>query len=434
MRSAMSSGQARSKRRIQEPDPTLSADRTPLLLTPRRPSRASRRLSPQSLGAAVSHSPESLGLIPLLTPRPACVRLVHRGPDRTTLDHQNLPLCGQKQNQFKPGEKPNDLVHTEGRSSITTFRSGGVLGRGGGVSLGRGGGVSLGRGGGVSLGRCGLGGSASAGAASAGAASAGAASASAGAASASAGAASTGAGSGVGSGAGSGAGSAAFSAAFLAGDFLMGAGLAGMVIGTLGGSASSTLGGGVSFWGLFSSVGGATAGGGRWKSLDWSCWALGQGRVPRTQSTGSSHTAFCPWACEDHMESTRHQNLTTGSERMQVVPQLRDPVQHAEQGLVRGRVLEDSRLGLLGLHGLAAQRTRKPLAGSTLLEKVTILETGRGGGGHGLSRDSPSPPLTHHLWYLQVSAPLMSSLMAVASLMSSMMMANGVSPPLSRSI
>ncbi|KAG7258655.1 hypothetical protein CRUP_001744 [Coryphaenoides rupestris] len=48
MRSAMSSGQARSKRRIQEPDPTLSADRTPLLLQPRRPSRASRRLSPRS--------------------------------------------------------------------------------------------------------------------------------------------------------------------------------------------------------------------------------------------------------------------------------------------------------------------------------------------------------------------------------------------------
>lgn len=36
-------------------------------------------------------------------------------------------------------------------------------------------------------------------------------------------------------------------------------------------------------------------GGGRWKSLDWSCCALGQGRVPLTQSTGSSHTAFCPW-------------------------------------------------------------------------------------------------------------------------------------------
>lgn len=33
-------------------------------------------------------------------------------------------------------------------------------------------------------------------------------------------------------------------------------------------------------------------GGGRWNSLAWSCWAEGQGRVPLTHSTGSSHTAF----------------------------------------------------------------------------------------------------------------------------------------------
>ena len=54
------------------------------------------------------------------------------------------------------------------------------------------------------------------------------------------------------------------------------------------------LGGGVSLGG-FSSLGGPTLGGGRWKSLDWSCCALGQGRVPLTHSTGSSQTAFWPW-------------------------------------------------------------------------------------------------------------------------------------------
>lgn len=61
------------------------------------------------------------------------------------------------------------------------------------------------------------------------------------------------------------------------------------------GSDSRVLGGGVSFGGFFSSLCGPTLGGGRWKSLDWSCWALGQGRVPLTHSTGSSQTAFWPW-------------------------------------------------------------------------------------------------------------------------------------------
>lgn len=41
---------------------------------------------------------------------------------------------------------------------------------------------------------------------------------------------------------------------------------------------------------------------------------------------------------------------------------------------------------------------------------------------------------THHLWYLQVSAPFTSSLMAAESLMSSMITTSGSSPPLSLSI
>lgn len=41
---------------------------------------------------------------------------------------------------------------------------------------------------------------------------------------------------------------------------------------------------------------------------------------------------------------------------------------------------------------------------------------------------------THHLWYLQVSAPLTSSVMAAESLMSSMITTSGSSPPLSLSI
>lgn len=61
------------------------------------------------------------------------------------------------------------------------------------------------------------------------------------------------------------------------------------------GSDSSVLGGGVSLGGFFSSLGAPILGGGRWNSLDWSCCALGQGRVPLTHSTGSSHTALCPW-------------------------------------------------------------------------------------------------------------------------------------------
>lgn len=61
------------------------------------------------------------------------------------------------------------------------------------------------------------------------------------------------------------------------------------------GSDSKVLGGGVSLGGFFSSVSGPMLGGGRWKRRDWSCWALGQGRVPLTHSTGSSQTAFCPW-------------------------------------------------------------------------------------------------------------------------------------------
>lgn len=57
--------------------------------------------------------------------------------------------------------------------------------------------------------------------------------------------------------------------------------------------------GGVSLWGL-SSKGWPgllepMLGGGRWNSFAWSCWADGQGSVPLTHSTGSSHTAFCPW-------------------------------------------------------------------------------------------------------------------------------------------
>lgn len=62
------------------------------------------------------------------------------------------------------------------------------------------------------------------------------------------------------------------------------------------GSDSKVLGGCVSLGVFFSSLGGPMLGGGRWKSLDWSCCALGQGRVPLTHSTGSSQTAFCPWA------------------------------------------------------------------------------------------------------------------------------------------
>lgn len=44
-------------------------------------------------------------------------------------------------------------------------------------------------------------------------------------------------------------------------------------------------------------------GGGRWKSLDWSCCALGQGRVPLTHSTGSSQTAFWPWTWKTFREN-----------------------------------------------------------------------------------------------------------------------------------
>lgn len=42
--------------------------------------------------------------------------------------------------------------------------------------------------------------------------------------------------------------------------------------------------------------------------------------------------------------------------------------------------------------------------------------------------------VTHHLWYLQVSAPLTSSVTAPASLMSSIITTRGSSPPLSLSI
>jgi len=38
----------------------------------------------------------------------------------------------------------------------------------------------------------------------------------------------------------------------------------------------------------------APLGGGRCSSLAWSCLAEGQGRVPRTHSTGSSQGAFWP--------------------------------------------------------------------------------------------------------------------------------------------
>lgn len=68
------------------------------------------------------------------------------------------------------------------------------------------------------------------------------------------------------------------------------------------GSDSRVLGGGVSLGGFFSSLG-PTLGGGRWKSLDWSCCALGQGRVPLTHSTGSSHTAFWPWTWKTFREN-----------------------------------------------------------------------------------------------------------------------------------
>lgn len=42
--------------------------------------------------------------------------------------------------------------------------------------------------------------------------------------------------------------------------------------------------------------------------------------------------------------------------------------------------------------------------------------------------------VTHHLWYLHVSAPLTSSVIAAGSLMSSMIMTKGSSPPHSLSI
>lgn len=62
------------------------------------------------------------------------------------------------------------------------------------------------------------------------------------------------------------------------------------------GSDSKVLGGGgVSLGGFFSSLCGPMLGGGRWNRRDWSCCALGHGRVPLTHSTGSSQTAFCPW-------------------------------------------------------------------------------------------------------------------------------------------
>lgn len=64
------------------------------------------------------------------------------------------------------------------------------------------------------------------------------------------------------------------------------------------GSDSMELGGvslcGVSSWacpGLLELM----LGGGRWNNLAWSCWAHGQGSVPLTHSTGSSHPAFWPW-------------------------------------------------------------------------------------------------------------------------------------------
>ena len=69
------------------------------------------------------------------------------------------------------------------------------------------------------------------------------------------------------------------------------------------GSDSSVLGGGVSLGGFFSSLGGPMLGGGRWKSLDWSCCALGQGRVPLTHSTGSSHTALWPCTWENRQRA-----------------------------------------------------------------------------------------------------------------------------------
>lgn len=63
--------------------------------------------------------------------------------------------------------------------------------------------------------------------------------------------------------------------------------------------------GGVSLWGRSSpawlGLAGPVLGGGRWKSLAWSCWADGQGRESRTHSTGSSHTAFWPCACARRM-------------------------------------------------------------------------------------------------------------------------------------
>lgn len=41
----------------------------------------------------------------------------------------------------------------------------------------------------------------------------------------------------------------------------------------------------------------STVGGGRWKSLAWSCWAEGHGSVSLTHSTGSSHAGLCLCIC-----------------------------------------------------------------------------------------------------------------------------------------
>ncbi|KAF3856663.1 hypothetical protein F7725_017386 [Dissostichus mawsoni] len=118
------------------------------------------------------------------------------------------------------------------------------------------------------------GGAAAAASPSARAASAGAASPSAGAGAASAGAASAGAASAGAASAAAGSAASSFLAGFAA--FLMGAGLDG-----------------IGCPGLLEPM----LGGGKWNSLAWSCWADGQGSVPLTHSTGSSHTAFCPWTC-----------------------------------------------------------------------------------------------------------------------------------------
>lgn len=171
------------------------------------------------------------------------------------------------------------------------------------------------------------------------------------------------------------------------------------------GSFSMELGG-VSLWGL-SSLGWQgllepMLGGGRWNNFAWSCWADGQGRVPLTHSTGSSHTAFWPWtlmpslapSCrygmiewfQRSMNHDRNSSTVTGQDKKKQGPMRKSDVLcfsrkvckwYHSLGTQSNTLIRSSLVKFLSssdsINFLCKYRTRKPLAGSTLLEKVTIL-------------------------------------------------------------